>query len=114
MNIHFVGALLGNSAEYKPLEPIKKSLVCDYEGDALELFIENCLDDFCAENSSRDCKFIWGYTCTDSMEDLMLGFALYYDKSEAKRVSEYEEPKSDSVRFLNAYSGKAWQPYARV
>ena len=114
MVIHFVGALLGNSVEYKPLEVFKKSLHCDLKGDALDLFIEESLDEFSVEHCDVNSHFIWGYTCTDSMEDLMLGFAQYYDKRESKRVSEYKETPSDSARFLNAYSGKAWQPYASV
>lgn len=112
MVVHFVGALLGNSAEYKTLEAFKKSLYCDLEGDALELFIEESLDNFSSEHFAKDAQFIWGYTCTDSMADLMLGFAQYYDKREAKRVSEFKEAVPDYTRFLTAYSGKAWRPYA--
>lgn len=112
MVVHFAGALLGNSAEYKPLEAFKKSLSCDFEGEALELFIENSLDSFSDEHNDPNAKFIWGYTYENSMEELMLGFTQYYDMRETQRVNEYVETGSD--RFMNAYSGKAWQPYAET
>jgi len=108
--IHFVGALLGNSAEYKPLEAFQKSLPCDFEGEALELFIENTLDDFSSEHNERNSHFIWGYTHENSMEELMLGFTQYYNMRETQRVNDYAEGVSDS--FLSAYSGKPWQPYS--
>lgn len=112
MVVHFVGALLGNSSEHKPLEAFQKSLNCDFEGETLELFIENTLDDFSSEHNRQDSQFIWGYTHDNTMEELMLGFAQYYNMRETQRVKEYVESGYDPNRFTAAYSGKAWQPYA--
>ena len=88
MTINIVGAVLGNSLERKPLDLLSKIIFCDFEGNKLELFIEEALDNFWSEHcsSSPDAHFIWGYSTKGSMDDLKVGFQKYYDFRESERI----------------------------